>query len=477
MRRSILGKWGRLGRIRGALAAALLIPAAAPAVAAEGNGGQVQTTALYTLPVSSHVPSLKDLQSGRARLVQPREAVGGKLPMETVGPVAAHFPVSDQPSAMEDISPVTTSAAARPTYPEPPRSMTRAECKKGLQGGKLFYVKSRFAMCSGIQMVQTWAKNGAVTGQSSFTLWVISTVPDRKDRTVKYDYLFTDFFNEGRTGASSMKVNTDAELTTFPSSARKRQGGAIPPTKTFNALKASPKYQHTVIYDAGQGRGKDDVVALAYQPFLNLIVPPNWVIQQGDGKVRVGFLAAQWDAAKYLYNAGGGGDAKKKGGASFPVAVYLPYSSKVGAPERAVAQHLKTAHTKPQDTKPVNSVKNVPGFGTDRKLHRLYRDQTRRDKNRDEAIKVCRKYWGDGYSEGGKKECDEYPFAITYEGCAQALPQYEPSTPKNNFSAMPLPKADNGNAGTILAGFLTKNRIVEGRIGTEEIDAFMVKIT
>ncbi|WP_276616828.1 hypothetical protein [Streptomyces sp. DASNCL29] len=41
---------------------------------------------------------------------------------------------------------------------------------------------------------------------------------------------------------------------------------------------------------------------------------------------------------------------------------------------------------------------------------------------------------------------------------------------------MPLPKADNGNAGTILAGFLTKNRIGEGRIGTEEIDAFMVKI-
>ncbi|MGW5449949.1 hypothetical protein [Streptomyces asiaticus] len=154
------------------------------------------------------------------------------------------------------------------------------------------------------------------------------------------------------------------------------------------------------------------------------------MIGQGDGKVRVGFLAAQWDAAKYLYNAGGGGDAKKKGGASFPVAVYLPCSSKAGAPERAVAQHLKTAHTKPQDTKPVNSAKNVPGFGTDRKLHRLYRDQTRRDKNRDEAIKVCRKYWGDGYSEGGKKECDEYPFAITHEGCAQALPQYEPSTPK-----------------------------------------------
>ncbi|MDT0547753.1 hypothetical protein [Streptomyces lonegramiae] len=431
---------------------------------------------MYTLPVSAKIPSLEDLQSGKAQMTQPREPLGGRLPMETVGPAARHLPLADKPSGMAELRPVRLSPTARPTYPEPPRSMTRAECKKGLQGGKLFYVKSRFAMCTGIQMIQTWAKNGTPAGQSSFTLWVISTVPDRKDRTVKYDYLFTDFFNQGRTGAGTMKVNTDVETTTWPSGARKREGGAVPPTKTFNALKASPKYQHTVIFDAGQGRGKDDVIAMSYQPYVNVIIPPNWVIREGDGKVRVGFLAAQWDAAKYLYNASGGGNAKKKGGAYFPVAVYLPYSSKTGAPERAVALHLQKAHTKPRDTKPVNSNKNVPGFGTDRKLHRLYHDGTRRDKNRDEAIKVCRQYWGNNYPQGGK-DCDEYPFAITYEGCAQSLPQYEPSTPKKNFSAMPLPKADNGNAGTILAGFLTKNRIVDGRIGTEEIDGFMVKIT
>ncbi|MET8182467.1 hypothetical protein [Streptomyces sp. NPDC005336] len=332
-------------------------------------------------------------------------------------------------------------------------------------------------MCAGIQMIQTWARNGEPTGQSSFTLWVISTVPDRKDRTVHYQYLFTDFKNLGRTGAGGLKVNTDVNMQSWPSSARKREGGSIPPTKTFNALKASPKYQHSVIFDAGQGRGKDDHIAMAYQPYINIIIPPQWIIREGDGKVRVGFLAAQWDAAKYLYNSGGGGNPKKKGGAAFPVAVHLPYSSKAGAPERAVAQHLQKAHTKPRDTKPVNSRKKVPGFDPDHKLHRLYHDGARRDKNRAEAIRVCREYWGDGYTEGGKKQCDEYPFAITYEGCAQALPQYEPSTPKDNYSAMPLPKEDNGNAGSILAGFLTKNRIIDGRIGTEELDGFLVKIT
>ncbi|TMV00034.1 hypothetical protein [Streptomyces sp. DASNCL29] len=141
-------------------------------------------------------------------------------------------------------------------------------------------------MCAGIQMIQTWARNGEPTGQSSFTLWVISTVPDRKDRTVHYQYLFTDFKNLGRTAAGGLKVNTDVNTQSWPSSARKREGGSIPPTKTFNALKTSPKYQHSVIFDAGQGRGKDDHIAMAYQPYINIIIPPQWV--QGSVVLAVG---------------------------------------------------------------------------------------------------------------------------------------------------------------------------------------------
>lgn len=135
MMRSVSVVAGKPGRIRGALAAVMLIAGAAPAAAA-ASGDQPQTVGMYTMPVSENIPSLKDLQSGKASLAQPRKPVGGELPMETVGPAAAHLPVSDTPSAMAETRPITLSPTARPTYPEPPRSMTQAECKRGLQGGK-----------------------------------------------------------------------------------------------------------------------------------------------------------------------------------------------------------------------------------------------------------------------------------------------------------------------------------------------------
>ncbi len=73
---------------------------------------------------------------------------------------------------------------------------------------------------------------------------------------------------------------------------------------------------------------------------------------------------------------------------------------------------------------------------------------------------TLRQEFGADYAQGGK-ECDEYPFAVTYEGCA--LPSYDSTAPKNNSSARALPKADNGNAGNLLGQFLTLNRIIDGK--------------
>ncbi|WP_253209185.1 NucA/NucB deoxyribonuclease domain-containing protein [Streptomyces niphimycinicus] len=102
-------------------------------------------------------------------------------------------------------------------------------------------------------------------------------------------------------------------------------------------------------------------------------------------------------------------------------------------------------------------------------LRRLYHDNARRKKNRSTAVSTCKKVFGDDYARGGE-ECDEYPFATTYEGCAQTT--YEPSAPKNNFSVLPLAKKDNGNAGNLLGQFMTLNRILDG-----DDDGFYVTIT
>ncbi|WP_405863591.1 hypothetical protein [Streptomyces sp. NBC_00005] len=58
-------------------------------------------------------------------------------------------------------------------------------------------------------------------------------------------------------------------------------------------------------------------------------------------------LAPRWDAASYLANSTSGGNPDKKGAATFSYVSTLTYSAKPGAEERAVAQHIKSAFTKP----------------------------------------------------------------------------------------------------------------------------------
>ncbi|MFI0715801.1 hypothetical protein ACH4SK_35315 [Streptomyces inhibens] len=104
--------------------------------------------------------------------------------------------------------------------------------------------------------------------------------------------------------------------------------------------------------------------------------------------------------------------------------------------------------------------------------------QSRYRANRRAAVSMCVTYWGRNYATSdpaGPRECDEYPFASTYEGAAQS--SKEPSAPKNNFSALPIPKPQNGAGGTILALFHDKNRILDGQeTNGQEVDAYLMAI-
>ncbi|MGX1762299.1 NucA/NucB deoxyribonuclease domain-containing protein [Streptomyces lydicus] len=180
-------------------------------------------------------------------------------------------------------------------------------------------------------------------------------------------------------------------------------------------------------------------------------------------------FAPRWDAGKYLGNPTGGGNPANRGGASFSYAPTLNYSTKAGASERGVALHIQKAFTHPGATKPPNGNKKVPGQDADHSLHRLYLDARRRKDNRARAVTNCRKYFGADYTAGGK-DCDEFPFATTYEGSAQA--EYDPHVEKNNFSVLPVKSGENQDAGILLAQFYKKNRIIDGMD-----DGFLVKIT
>jgi len=422
-------------------------------------------------PVGAELPSLDRLQAqdvaGRLTAEVAQQDVETQTAPETVGPASSYAPRSDTPSATpsvpEPLASVTAVAAG--LYPEPSRTMTATECEKGLGTDKKFFIKSRFAVCSGASFTQTWVRNGRPEGQSRFVLLAIGTVA-KNSRTMHVQYRYTHLKETGATGTSGLMITPSARVPQkWPASAQSHQGGLIPGAQSWAALKAQaqPGFIHDLTFDKGQGAKPDDTVFAVYEPSVKLQPTGGWQMT-GTLEGSLFFLAPRWDTATYISRAGG---------AVFSYVVPMPFSTKTGAEERLAAQHIKDAYTKPTTTKPENSSKNLPGQTADRPLTRLYHDKDRRKANRDEAIKVCKRHWGNDYASGGK-ECDEFPFSSTYEGAAQALRKYDPQqkAPKNNFSARPIPKADNGAGGRLMADFYRLNRIIDG-----SNDGFTIKFS
>ncbi|WNO76920.1 NucA/NucB deoxyribonuclease domain-containing protein [Streptomyces sp. AM8-1-1] len=428
----------------------------------------------FVLPVGAVKPSLKDLQSGsgmqRLRDLVAQTEPGARLPRETVGPAASYAPLSHRTSGM---APEQSAPAVRAllgpsaTAPEPARTMTYGECVKGLGSEKSFFVKSRFAVCNGASFLQTWTRNNRPVGESMFNVRVIGTIA-KNSRDINFQYDFTDFTTTGTTGAATMPITTKGNIPqSWPAGAKYVRGGKMPGTKTFTQLKAQRTFNETVTAKPGQGSKKDlDLLFAVYEPVISYTPPPGWTLRGALGG-KLFMLAPRWDSASYLANSTGGTKPEKKGAATFSYLTTLTLSAKPGAEEQAEAAHIRQTFLVPQDTKPYMSAKKVPGQTAKEPLHRTV-DSKRIDKNRAAAVKQCKRYWGPNYTSGDK-ECDEYPFASTYEGAAES--EYDPEVTKFNFSAKPIPKADNQAGGQILKSYYGKNRIIDGLD-----DGFMVTI-
>ncbi|WP_329568371.1 NucA/NucB deoxyribonuclease domain-containing protein [Streptomyces sp. NBC_01361] len=336
------------------------------------------------------------------------------------------------------------AAAASPLYPEPSHTMTAKECRDDLGTDKKFFIKSRFAVCSGASFTQEWVQNNRPVGASTFGFLAIGTIA-KGSRTMNVHYRYIQMEATGETGVATFMITPDVTIPQkWPAAAKTRQGGSVPAGQTFAYLKAQtePGFQHNLTVDPGQGDKPADTVFAVYQPTLKMRFGGGWKMS-GALSGKPYFLAPRWDAASYL--------VPRAGGAVFSYVVAMPFSTKTGSPERLAAQRIKDAYNTPSATKPANTSKNIPGRTADRPLTRLYAKR-RRDANRNEAIKVCKKNWGVNYAQGGK-QCDEFPFSATYEGAAQAMTKYDPhdKAPKNNFPARPIPKEDNGAGGRITA--------------------------
>ncbi|MFB6632164.1 hypothetical protein ACFCWY_19925 [Streptomyces sp. NPDC056362] len=439
--------------LRGAAVLSLaLTPLAQPAQAAPSDWD------LHTsvLPVGTKLPSLADLQRG-ARTSLSRSAGGfdtSQKTVDVVGPAASFGRPAEESASVTDTPTVT--------YPAPARTMTPDECIRGLGTDKRFFIKSRYAACSGAVFFTVWSKNNQPSGETQFVYLSIGTIA-KDSREVRLTQHFTRMSKAGEVATSGLMIKPTVKVSqTWPSTAHVGQSGTIPGARSFDALarQQATGFTRSLNASGGQGSGRDDVISAVAEASATITPPPGYR-PGGDLSGTLFFLPPRWDKAPYL--------KVPAGAAVFSYAVPLHYSTKQGAPERAVAEHIKTAFTAPGRTKPANRAKNVAGQSPAASLNRLYYDNTRRKKNRSTAVATCKREFGTGYAAGGK-ECDEYPFATTYQGCAQSA--YETGAAKNNFSVKALPKADNGNAGNLLGQFMTLNRIIDGKD-----DAFYVSVS
>ncbi|WP_234370582.1 NucA/NucB deoxyribonuclease domain-containing protein [Streptomyces scabiei] len=443
---------------------------------ASDNGSDDLRVESYVLPVGAAKPSLEELRSGRGmerlRALARQAEPGAGLAAETVGPATSYVPLSKRASGVAaQPHPGQGKPAVGPmatTAPEPARTMTFEECKKGLGSSKAFYVKSRFAVCNGASFLQTWVRNNQPVGESMFNVRVVGTIA-KNSRTIDFRYYFTDFDTAGTTGAAVMPITTKGNIPqSWPAGARYTRGGNKPGTQTFTQLKALRTFNETVHAKPGQGKkAPTDLLFSVYEPAISYRPPAGWTLSGAMGG-KLFMLAPRWESASYLANSTGGSKPERRGAATFSYVPTLTLSAKAGADERAEAQHIRQAFLVPGDTKPYMSAKKVPGQTVKEPLHRTV-SAARNEKNRAAAVKQCKRYWGANYTNGGTKECDEYPFASTYEGAAENY--YDPEVRKFNFSAKPIPKDDNQAGGLILKSFYAKNRIIDGLD-----DGFIVKI-
>lgn len=203
----------------------------------------------------------------------------------------------------------------------------------------------------------------------------------------------------------------------------------------------------------GPGNGEQVVFASA-QAHYRVDAPRirDWNYSSPDTGLR-------FDSAWYL--------TYKEGSVFNRVTPWLAFSVQ-DEPVKYSAWNIYNATQFPASTQPFVENKQIDGGAPDKLIHRLFHDKNRRKANRAEATGFCGQRWA-GYPELGQ-DCDEFPFACTYEGAARYKysyrggPQYE-----RMYAVKPIPSADNQESGRRLGAWFGDDRIIDD-------DGFYVRI-
>ncbi|WP_437061163.1 DNRLRE domain-containing protein [Streptomyces sp. enrichment culture] len=130
----------------------------------------------------------------------------------------------------------------------------------------------------------------------------------------------------------------------------------------------------------------------------------------------------------------------------------------------AAADHIGDALDDPSSTYPTKTDKNIPGGDPLDPLHRLVpgygvTERDRYDANRALVSSTCNSSGMPGRpAEGESLDCDEFPFASSYEGASRH--QYEGDQYRNDFSVRYIDPTENQEAGRRLGAWYDNDRIL-----------------
>jgi hypothetical protein len=327
----------------------------------------------YMRPVNAEPLDLTDLQEqpNKLRDLSSADSAQAVLPRETLGQAKSFAPLATEALARYQPpgrKPLASRAPTAISLPEPPHTMTTQECVAGL-ATKTFYIKSRYAMCSGKQFDQVWLRNGRPVGTSHFDVLAIGTIP-KNSRTVTITYYFTDFTAAKENGAAAMDITTKGSIThRWPSTAAYTQGGVTMPfTRTWSQLLGADTYKHTLTVPTGRGSdsAKTELIAAVYVPNISIKAPPAWTTEPITGG-DLFMLPPRWDKAPYLPNAAAGGSLVGRRHAA-EVQHGCRCSRTGGSPA-----YPESVHHARDDAAPCGQ-EGLPGKGPEPALTRLYWD-------------------------------------------------------------------------------------------------------
>ncbi|WP_405642317.1 DNRLRE domain-containing protein [Streptomyces uncialis] len=224
---------------------------------------------------------------------------------------------------------------------------------------------------------------------------------------------------------------------------------------TFDLWSLAPK-----LPDLANG---DQIATGQFTPILKFTLPGySQVIPAGGEKGEIRF-----DSAAYNQRAQAGSvfpDATPalrydRSDKSVPTAPVEPYYGVA-----AVADHIGDALNNPGGTYPTKASKKLPGGSPLNPMHRLVpgfgaNEKARYDANRSVVTSTCNNPAVPGQPPAGVQlDCDEFPFASSYQGAARH--QYEGEPYRDDFSVRYIDPIENQEAGRRLGAWYDNDRIL-----------------